>query len=409
MVDRNRKIEKRNVIFLLMIIYFNFSLWFLELSTIFCAVFTILTILIYQYFQYGKICISRQRLKYVLLIYIWLGISCLLNGEFGIANIQIFVQWGVALLLVSSIPLENFEEAYINVMYILAFISLILFAILIVYPEIYSYTPLIRTTKWIGNRAIVHNVFVGVVNTNTNYIRNWGIFYEPGMYAFYLNFALFMIFNRNQRIDLKKVIILIVALLTTTSTNGYISLILILIMYFVNRNVENYKRVNKRAKRRIFAITFLFLIASVLFFINNPARFSFLVNKLYELRGGATSGSGYERLRAIQMSWEAFCKNPIVGLTTIGTGNYFKGQIGSFTPFQWFATYGIFYGLFCNLFYISYAISKKDTLGVKILGGMTLISLIISQGMVSNLLILSMILYQLGGSKKHVVSYSSDI
>lgn len=87
------------------------------------------------------------------------------------------------------------------------------------------------------------NIILYTFNPGSIYdsIRNSGPYYEPGMFAIFLNISLLFNLILNKRILDKKNIILIISILTTLSTAGYIGLFLIIIgAYF---RFDNFKSV----------------------------------------------------------------------------------------------------------------------------------------------------------------------
>jgi len=108
--------------------------------------------------------------------------------------------------------------------------------------------------------------------TNDLFLRNSGMFWEPGVFQAYINLVLFLNLNRIKYLWKKerfKVIIILIALLSTQSTTGYITFFVIMTIYsFIY--IKKYNIVNK------LVIFFVVVIISSLLYNN----VSFLGDKI---------------------------------------------------------------------------------------------------------------------------------
>ncbi len=398
-MEKNRMyiLKKENIQFLIVMlfIYSNFSLCFLQFKDSISISLTIITLLIYMIMCKKKITINKRGMFIFLLVVFLILISCFINNTASLLDMNVIVKWSIAFLMISIFSIEDFAESYIKSLIVIC--SIVLFLVLIIYPNIFEHFPYIKTDKWIGNAQEqgIHNILVGVVSVNAKYKRNWGIFYEPGMFAFFINIATYFMLFVSKNIKIKYIIIFTIALLTTTSTNGYISMILIYIAYFLKKKDTKYKK-EKKKNRKIIWIIFLILIVAIVFFINNTERWYFLVNKLLEFNSSTSSGSGYERINAVKNEFYAFLQNPITGLSNMGVSKFYDG-IATFTPLQWFATYGFLFGIICNMAILKFCINKNEKILFNIFRYLAFISMLVSQNMTSNLIILMIILYQKSG------------
>lgn len=83
-----------------------------------------------------------------------------------------------------------------------------------------------------GRNIVIYNFYSNSISDIIGFKRNCGPFWEPGMFAVFINMALLcnlVILNGNWR----KNIILILALISTFSAGGYLSLLFILAGYFL--------------------------------------------------------------------------------------------------------------------------------------------------------------------------------
>lgn len=132
----------------------------------------------------------------------------------------IYLFWGF--LFAQRIRFEIFEYYFIRAMIIIASASIIAF-LLSPYLVNLSFLPRI-------SNGSVELVFLGLTNIpNASYSiieRNWGPFWEPGVFQFYSNFAMLLLNRQSGKYKniMKYNLILTIAILTTFSTTGYICL-----------------------------------------------------------------------------------------------------------------------------------------------------------------------------------------
>lgn len=134
---------------------------------------------------------------------------------------------------------KQFIERFVNTTVFLSVTSLICYAI--------SFTPmefLLRTVLSVNNASNwMGNISYGklIYHYMPGYTRNVGIYSEPGVFQLFLCLALFwVLFGNRDYYSIgrgKKIYIgiLILTIITTASTAGYITALLLIILYFVNR------------------------------------------------------------------------------------------------------------------------------------------------------------------------------
>lgn len=359
--------------------------------------FLILTLLVlYQLLKKRCFIIKKNNFWVFVLICGFIGLSCMLNRAFSNLDLGVILQWVICLVVTSTFSKDEFYDYFLKSMYFIAVSSIVGLLIWHTIPGFVNLFPLVTNMKWFGGATNLRNLYICLVDTGSTYQRNFGIFYEPGMYAFYLNLAIFILLFKKESIDVKKFIVLVIALLTTTSTNGYISLTLLVIIYFTSRKSfasRLEKKMYKNTKKMLIVLTVVIIFLAVYYFYANPARLSFLTSKLFELNMSSTSGSGFERFRAIRLSIEAFLLNPVVGLSVTGISNYSGSSITTFTPMQWFATYGLVYGLLCNVGYAKVAIDRKNKTSVNLMLCVTIFTMIVSQNLTTNGVMVALLMY----------------
>ena len=162
--------------------------------------------------------------------------------------------------------------------------------------------------------------------------RNYGIFYEPGVYQVLLNSALYLLLFGNDKLLLKKksnqknLIIILLAIATARSTTGYISMIIILFGFLIKRYRAHIKL--KKYEKGLILIV-LFMICFIIFdYIRNGSNSllsTYVIDKLSETN--ITTGdfnydtSGGARLFIIDQAMEALKRNPLFGVGSVSLSN----------------------------------------------------------------------------------------
>lgn len=109
-----------------------------------------------------------------------------------------------------------------------------------------------------ANVTLYNFVFSYAIPTS-NYIRNFGIFREPGVYQIFISLAMiFEIFN-NKNINKKKLILFTVTMFSTFSTVGFVNLFIIYAIYFII-NIKNIK-MNKKWIYNVMSLGIVSIIA----------------------------------------------------------------------------------------------------------------------------------------------------
>ena len=145
---------------------------------------------------------------------------------------------------IATIVKERFIKVFVTVMYYIAIIataiyllcivpSIKTFIIDVVCPNFTSLNIEAAVFEGGGKNFIIHNFASDTILEATGLMRNCGPFWEPGMFAVFLNIALFL----NVIVEKQKLrfcnFILIIALITTFSTGGFVSALLVLLSYVI--------------------------------------------------------------------------------------------------------------------------------------------------------------------------------
>lgn len=302
-----------------------------KLSVLFVSVITFGIYLVKNKFRVEK--------DFLILLFVvsLIFVSALYNSD---TSLRLLLKIG---LLVFSFSLSKIVDIrkligfYLGSMIVIAFVSILGFflpSIFIRFSNIYLFTSTFR------------HEFVTVFLTNvpTNQYmqgRNWGPFWEPGVFQAYLNIALlFLLFNKNYSFFKKIVfsLVLIFAIVTTYSTTGYIVLTFVLLSYIVNYSDFNFRTLGK-----ILFLGFVFLFSLTLF-INSNLFQEIILRKFL-------STAEQSRFLSYTAGIKLFFSHPILGvgpqsvmdeLTTISQYNFALTN----TVIAQYVIYGVFVGTY---------------------------------------------------------------
>jgi len=129
----------------------------------------------------------------------------------------------ITMLLLSFLLNRDFRkkilDAYLVIIVILSVLS-ILIILLEIFTDYLVFFPQVKVTT----HFITDFYFISSINTNSVWIRNQSIFWEPGAYGFHLIFSTLLAYKNNNRLF---IIVLIIASITTFSTTVFIFLVLL--------------------------------------------------------------------------------------------------------------------------------------------------------------------------------------
>ncbi len=294
----------------------------------------------------------------------------------------------ISVIFVGAVGFDEFVCKFTKMMYFLSVYSLITYMLYQIIPGFFWILPKVKGTVWVAN-CFFSLVPIGM----DGYYRNFGCWGEPGMFAVYLSFAIMFELFYIERSNVKHIVILCLAMVTTFSTGGYISLILLALGYFFYNKTAD---VNRRSRKILISggLVGLFILM-ILFSTGYFGNRSYVFRKLAEFT--STSGTTFERMRAVSLALKAIKQYFPFGC---GWGNYasiyLQGNILTTTPLNWFAVYGVLYGMIMNigLFMIGYGSASKWWTRILTWGG--ILAVAVSQDMTNMPMAIMVILYMYG-------------
>ena len=263
--------------------------------------------------------------------------------------------WAVPIIVGFAVSVfvkkDVFVHTYCNIVFFLAVFSLGVY-FLNVFAQ-----PVIAALPSIGTRygATINNAFFSVAITNSLYIRNYGITWEPGAFSVLLCLDLYFEFIYYPKIRKIRVVAITIAVLTTFSTTGYFFIALLYLALFLSSKKE-YNNNDNNSRKSVVIFLSIFL---VMVFVMLPQESKELIfGKLDGLFNGGEGELSYTtetRLNAIKYPFEAFLSSPIVGL---GYDNFeilnrvtCQG-LATNTIMNWFALSGLVFGFPCTYYYL---------------------------------------------------------
>lgn len=173
--------------------------------------------------------------------------------------------------------------------------------------------------------------YVNPLYSFTNDDRNYGIFYEPGVYQIVLNSALYLLFFSRDEIKLNNkvynfsFVILVITIITSGSTTGYLNLAFILV------GMVLLKGKSKIQKHIAYMCGIFILLMTADYIVNGDSSLisTYAINKIFEIKVTTSTinynTSGGARMFIFNIAKEALVSNPFFGLGS----NYISDAIGT--------------------------------------------------------------------------------
>lgn len=242
------------------------------------------------------------RLKRTFVFFVISLILPVLYGNYNMKQMIIMVViWVVGYLVVLFVPYEEFKDIFSYIMTFLSVFSLITFAIKLVSVDLFAWLPVIEK-----NGVVYYNAIFAVISSSNLTMRNFGIFWEPGAFAIFLNIALYFELFEN-KFNPKKVILYFITIISTVSTLG-IFCIFILFFAFITVN-KNF--ISNKIKFFV-SVTAVLCLLGMLVFGDDYILQAF--GKLGILEESRVNDSTNVRINAIIYPGTAFLQNPILGV-----------------------------------------------------------------------------------------------
>lgn len=308
-----------------------------------------LVVFIVYVFYNRKLKIEGNTILFVIPLVILGLLSSFLAGDGITMVVSPMINLVLAVFLVSSVSFERFRKAYINVVSVVCVLSIIAEFLYFVCPSVLTIFPLLKNTS--GN--YVRNLWV-IVAPDFGVYRLQGFAWEPGVFQFIINVAIFFLLSTNMWNKKNKVImvVLVISLLLTLSTTGYLVGGFVFFLFGLRKYEE--KKISFAGLFKVLGLACV-LIGLAMFFIallpNTIGGASFGFSKILEFFKGSSSAdhidSASVRYDSIYYPFVAFLNSPIFGIGYTGLKGlsvYMHHDMTTCTPINYFAIYGFFYG-----------------------------------------------------------------
>lgn len=292
-----------------------------------------------------------------MLVFVFLILTVLFNlflrmDDYG-NYLMLLIPMVIGFCTVISVDKKEYVKVFSNIVLFLSAYSLVIFSINLVSQ------PMINSLPFLGYRygAQIHDAFFSVAITNSQYIRNYGIAWEPGAFALLIGLAMYFELLYTPKIRMKRLIILTLTMLTTFSTLGYIFTILLFAALLFNSVFFEASETKMGKRRNTIIVIILF---SVIVFLFLPQEVKDLV---FSKLDGLFSEKDYNdmnytteaRIDAIIYPFQAFLKSPLtgVGYDEFSYINMTQcNSVATNTIINWFALFGLPFGLPCTYYYL---------------------------------------------------------
>lgn len=220
-------------------------------------------------------CISRLFFIIVLLAIHMLSHFYELSGAYIYDISNVILQFALAALICMTIPLKVYEKYYINMITIIGCISLTCFTIRLINVDLMKNYINVYMSNTTG---VIQYSFFYTWGWENIFMRNAGIFWEPGAYQAFVNLAILFLIKDNNSINnlfaKLKFYILAIVIFSTQSTTGYLVFALILMLFWKNfyRLIFGEKRKYEMLAKAFFILVMSLLVIAI---INSEA----VVNK----------------------------------------------------------------------------------------------------------------------------------
>ncbi len=201
---------------------------------------------------------------------------------------------------------SKITEVYLRTIVFLAIASLVVYALLVVYPPFWEILrfQIAPALYGLNIHQDYYHIFIFTMNIGEGVLpRNPGAFWEPGGFGVFLNLALVLHLIQSKQITNKRSLLFIITVLTTQSTGSYIVLALIFMFYFYF------------IRRSIASLIVTPLLAATMIYAYETLPF---MKVKFEKRSSKvdlddTRFQARTRLVAAMEDWKTFKESPLIG------------------------------------------------------------------------------------------------
>lgn len=339
----------------------------------------------------SKICIGQFVAGSILIVF--LGLSTFINSENERTFFLLAYSYIVLILYSSQVEFAEFVDDYQSLLRFLCKVSIACYIGFLLIPQLHDMLSFVNNA---GEKATNLIIYVEAKHSS----RNMGMFWEPGAFQTFINLALLFEMSK-KKIDKKNVILYILTVLTTYSTTGYLAMALILFLPFFKKKVS--------IKKKFSLLVVMLLIVGVCFFLPTINKLLFassisgqstvfgkIINFLNRTSSSNVLTSADIRYNAIFEVWRAFLERPLCGYGYQGLADrtyMYTHGMNTCTFLNWFATYGVFYGITAMVGVICFAASLTNDGSSIVLNTIILFVITMSENYIQHASILLILFY----------------
>lgn len=348
MSDRVGKKRKMDYIFIYAFLLFSSGFYFHEHITAYLIPFLLTLIVVVLFIaQKKELIIQKNAFVIVFLLVFNHVFSSLVSGDNLLSIYLGIVAIITAALVVVLYSKREFLDFFCRVLYILCLGSIICFVLAILASGIIRLFPALYDSHGIAG------YFTGVsfIQLKTKWVatRNASIFWEPGVFQTFILLAFAYEISKYGMKRTRYALVYMLAAITTMSSTAFIGLGIMLIIWLVE--------VNSQRNFKFFRIAISLLIVTtlgIIVFSWIPQGYSNLtLDKLQDLINGDSSNiSVSSRVDSIIYPLKSFFASPVWGVGANGLAEWTDvvgHSMRTCTPINWFARYGLLFGLISNV------------------------------------------------------------
>lgn len=229
-------------------------------------------------------------------------LSMFFNHSFTFRYITLLFAIGLAVLMTLFFERGQFYKTYSKVICFYVISSMIITYV------IGDSIVLITMTNAAGLRF--SNLILGYVPLLDNYVRNFSIFREPGVFQFFILLALYydMMVMREKGIKNKiEIIVLVLGLISTFSVSGFACFAVLVLAYILKEENLQYVLEHKKQLFKLGVVAILGIIALLYF---NDSVYWMVHSMIEKIKG---LGVNDPRVSSIIANSSLFVQSPIVG------------------------------------------------------------------------------------------------
>ena len=302
-----KKIEHNNYIYYILTCILIFSTDTFIVATnqnrniFYCSLLVLIVSLIYM--LYGNLKFSIRNITMLVTLITTISLNMLSHQDISNGNIYKMLLLCYGMIGCTFMEFSKFCIAYSKIMLVVCLFSLLTYTLsfFITFSE---YFPVI--TNVMGTQV----AFVGLsnipINITDSIIRNYGPFWEPGVYAIYLCIALIFTLKEIQAQIPMSAYILAIGILTTLSPTGVILLVLVLVSHLLLGKITLKKCLNINQINIL-----LIFICCTIVFLSNETVYDMIFAKLSTENW--KYASTLSRLHSAYANIIIFLDNPLLG------------------------------------------------------------------------------------------------